>query len=47
MPAVKGKKACKKKNFSKNVSAEVRSGKPVKQAVAIAHSYCKRSTKRK
>jgi hypothetical protein len=47
MPSVKGKAACKKKNFSKNVAAEVRSGKPVKQSVAIAHSYCKRGKKGK
>lgn len=33
MPLLKGKK-----NFSKNVATEVKAGKPVKQAVAIAYS---------
>ena len=35
MPLVKNKS---KAAFSKNVSAEVKAGKPVKQAVAIAYS---------
>lgn len=39
MPNVTGKQAKTKKGFSSNVAAEVRAGKPVKQAVAIAHSY--------
>jgi hypothetical protein len=38
MPLEKGKAAKTKKGFSKNVGAEVRAGKPVKQAVAIAYS---------
>ena len=37
MPLLKGKKAETKKGFSKNVSTEVKAGKPVKQAVAIAY----------
>ena len=37
MPLLKGKKAKTKKGFSKNVSTEVKAGKPVKQAVAIAY----------
>lgn len=32
------KKSASKKAFSKNVATEVKSGKPVKQAVAIAYS---------
>jgi hypothetical protein len=32
------KKSTSKEAFRKNVSAEVKSGKPVKQAVAIAYS---------
>ena len=31
-------KSTSKKAFQKNVAAEVRAGKPVKQAVAIAYS---------
>ena len=40
MPLIKGKKG--KKAFSANVAAEVKAGKPVKQAVAIAYSVQKR-----
>ena len=32
------KKSASKEAFRKNVSAEVKSGKPVKQAVAIAYA---------
>lgn len=32
------KKSTSKKAFSKNVRAEVKAGKPVKQAVAIAYA---------
>lgn len=32
------KKSASKKAFSKNVATEVKSGRPVKQAVAIAYS---------
>lgn len=32
------KKSASKKAFSKNVKTEVKAGKPVKQAVAIAYS---------
>lgn len=35
MPLIK---STSKKAFSKNVAAEVRAGKPVKQAVAIAYA---------
>ena len=38
MPLVKGAKAKTKKGFSKNVEAEMKAGKPQKQAVAIAYS---------
>jgi hypothetical protein len=37
MPLKKGAK-----NFSKNVKAEIKAGKPVKQAVAIAYSVKKK-----
>jgi hypothetical protein len=40
------KKSTSKKAFKENVSAEVRAGKPVKQAVAIAYSE-KRSAGKK
>lgn len=42
MPLIKSKS---KAAFSKNVSAEVKAGKPVKQAVAIAYSE-KRAAKK-
>jgi hypothetical protein len=38
MPLVKGKKAKTRKGFSENVKREMASGKPQKQAVAIAYS---------
>lgn len=40
------KKSSSKKAFKENVRAEVRAGKPVKQAVAIAYST-KRTAKKK
>lgn len=43
MPLVK---STSKKAFSSNIKAEVKSGKPVKQAVAIAYSV-KRSASHK
>jgi len=42
MPLIKSKS---KKAFEKNISAEVRAGKPVKQSVAIAYAV-KRSAKK-
>lgn len=39
------KKSKYKKAFKKNVAAEVRAGKPVKQAVAIAYSVKRRAKK--
>ena len=39
------KKGTSKKAFKSNVKAEVKSGKPIKQAVAIAHSIKRRSKK--
>jgi len=38
MPLIKGEKAKTKKGFSSNVKKEMESGKPQKQAVAIAYS---------
>jgi hypothetical protein len=43
MPLVKSKS---KKAFSKNVKAEIKAGKPIKQAVAIAHAI-RRKARRK
>lgn len=40
MPLSKG---TSKKSFSKNVATEVKAGKPVKQAVAIAYSVKRQS----
>lgn len=41
MPLIKSKS---KKAFSSNVKAEVKAGKPVKQAVAIAYSEKRSAT---
>ena len=40
-------KSTSKKAFSKNVSAEVAAGKPVKQAVAIAYAVKREAAKPK
>lgn len=40
------KKGTSKKIFKSNVKAEVKSGKPIKQALAIAYSVKKRSKKK-
>ena len=40
-------KSTSKEAFRKNVSAEVKSGKPVKQAVAIAYSVKREAAKGK
>jgi hypothetical protein len=47
MPLIKGKAAKGKQGFSKNVAAEIRAGKPQKQAVAIAYSVARESNKPK
>jgi hypothetical protein len=47
MPLVKGKAAKTKKGFSSNVKAEMDSGKPQKQAVAIAFSEAGEGKKKK
>jgi hypothetical protein len=39
------KKSPSKEAFSKNVKAEVKAGKPVKQAVAIAYSVKREAAK--
>lgn len=44
MPLKSGKS---KKAFSDNVRTEVKAGKPVRQAVAIAYSVKRRSAKKK
>ena len=41
------KKSTSKEAFRKNVVAEVKSGKPVKQAVAIAYSVKREASKGK
>lgn len=42
MPLVKGKS---KKAISKNISTEIKAGKPKKQAIAIAYSVAKKKKK--
>jgi len=44
MPLIKSKS---KKAFQKNVEAEIKAGKPPKQAVAIAYSVKRRAGKKK
>lgn len=46
MPLVKGAKAKSKKGFSENVRREMESGKPQKQAVAIAYSEARGKRKK-
>ncbi len=41
------KKSTSKEAFRKNVAAEVKSGRPVKQAVAIAYSVKREAAKSK
>ena len=47
MPLIGGKKAKTKKGFSKNIEMEMASGKPQKQAVAIAYSKAREGKKRR
>jgi hypothetical protein len=47
MPLVKGAKARTKKGFGENVKREIESGKPQKQAVAIAYSEAGEKRKKK
>lgn len=44
MPLVKSKS---KESFKKNIRAEVKAGKPVKQAVAIAYSVKRKASGKK
>jgi len=44
MPLIK---STKKEAFKKNISAEVKAGKPIKQAVAIAYSEKREAEKAK
>ena len=44
MPLIK---STKKEAFKKNIEAEVKAGKPVKQAVAIAYSQNREAAKAK
>ena len=45
MPLIKGAKAKTRKEFSKNVEAEMHANKPQKQAVAIAYSLAREAKK--
>lgn len=47
MPLVSGKAAKSKKGFGKNISTEMKAGKPQKQAVAIAYSKARGKGKKK
>lgn len=46
MPLVKGAKAKTKKGISENIKREIESGKPQKQAIAIAYSVADKSKKK-
>ncbi len=46
MPLVKGKAAKTSKGFGENVRREISSGKPQKQAVAIAYSVARKTKKK-
>lgn len=46
MPLVKGAKARTRKGFASNIKKEMKSGKPQKQAVAIAYSEARRPKKK-
>ena len=41
------KQSTSKKAFKQNIKAEVKAGKPVKQAVAIAYSMKRKAAKKK
>jgi hypothetical protein len=47
MPLIKGEKASTKKGFAENIEIEMKAGKPMKQAVAIAFSEAERGKKAK
>ena len=47
MPLRKGKKAKSKKGIASNIRAEIKAGKPRKQAVAIAMQLAHKSRKGK
>lgn len=47
MPLISGSKAKFKKGFSENIKIEMSTGKPQKQAVAIAYSQAKEKKKKK
>ncbi len=44
MPLIKGSS---KKSIAKNIATEIKSGKPVKQAVAIAHRIARDAKKKR
>ena len=47
MPLIKGEKSRTRTGFQENIRREVDSGKPVKQAVAIAYSVADEKKKKK
>ena len=47
MPLLKGSAAKTKKGFSQNIKQEIKSGKPQKQAIAIAYSEAGEKRKKK
>lgn len=47
MPLLKGKAARTRKGFGENIKREMSSGKPQKQAIAIAYSEARRSKNKK
>ncbi len=47
MPLIKGKKAKTEKGFGENIKTEMKSGKPQKQAVAIAYKVADKAKDKK
>lgn len=47
MPLIKGAKAKTRAGFSENIRREVNSGRPQKQAIAIAYSEAREGKKKK
>jgi len=47
MPLIKGNKGKSKRGIKENIKREIESGRPIKQAVAIAYSVARKQKRRK